>query len=709
MTTWADIKKLAADLQRAQLVVGAKKLSERNCIELVHKLATANVIDLVFTTDGKEYVTKKHLVTEIRNECLARGGHTPIGDIAAALRVEFGQIEAQIGDTVADDEFFVCSGEVFSRRYIRELCAEVNSKLQELGSLSLQHLTKTMQIPTEVIHNHILPNVGSTIDANQSGDTLYASAYLRSQRNTLRAVLSAITRVTPLPRIQQSLNVSPSLFSSLWNELQDVNAVPGRIIGNKNSANALYVPNVHDRMVRQCTVKNFHENRIVNFDALKKMFVVNQHDHLKQVFPDLNQLVIFQNFAISRELWEEVEQAISDEMAKTDYCNLANVLPPTAPFEDADIKVAGQLLVKKHMDWKITETGLCYDKCIIKKIVNELDDFIAEKAQIVAFDYVRQLRHKPKKTTDDDDCGTKATRKKKGGKQSKQVDEPKEHSVSVTIPIDEVQKEIKVRCKLPEDLVDAIGDEVMRHVHITSHRKVEAALLNIHQHEHEIEQYVLKTLHENRIIDFGVLKKMLVPDPPAYLVESLHNRDLVILWNCAVSSELWGEVEKTVANEVAKADYCNLVHVMPSAVPFEDVDIKVAGQMLLKKHTDWGITEGGLCYDIRKIVNGLDGFIAEKAEAMAPDYVKQLRQKSETDSKKAADDDNWDTNAEKKKKGKKQKGGKQPKPVEKVLKSRYNLPEETTDAIGDDIKRHVDIIFRQKVEADMLGIVCSAL
>jgi hypothetical protein len=38
MSDWEEIRRLAADFQRAQLAGSAQKLSERNCIEIVAKL-----------------------------------------------------------------------------------------------------------------------------------------------------------------------------------------------------------------------------------------------------------------------------------------------------------------------------------------------------------------------------------------------------------------------------------------------------------------------------------------------------------------------------------------------------------------------------------------------------------------------------------------------------------------------------------------------
>ncbi|TMS38234.1 hypothetical protein L596_005003 [Steinernema carpocapsae] len=518
MTTWSDIKKLAADLQRVQLSEGAKKLSENNCIEVVHKLITANMLQLFFTTDGREYVTKKHLLTEIRNESLAHDGRAPIGDIASALRVEFGQIESLIAEIVAEDEdFFVCNGELISREYIRKLCVEVEERLQEAGSLSLQHLTKNMRVPTEVLNHHILPSVGSVIDAVQYGDMLYTSTYLRTQRSALSAILTALTRVTPLSRIQQHLNVSSSLFSSLWDELKELDALPGSIVGNKSSSNALYVPWIHERMVKEYTINVFHETQVIDFSTLKKLFTSDPSAYLKQVFSkeDLKKnLIVFPSCAISTELWQEIEKTVAEEMEKSDYCDISQMVPSNVPFHQGDLDTASQLLLKNSKDWRITDSGLCYDTNIIGKVVADLDEFVADRAELLAPDYVKQMRQQQnqkskadskKNMDEDDDWDTGAGKKKKGGKQkggggkqSKAADQSqsKQQAVSVSIPNAEVEEEMRAKCNLPEELVDEIGDEIRRQVDQLFREKVESALLSLHQSAAQNQKKALQSLQE---------------------------------------------------------------------------------------------------------------------------------------------------------------------------------------------------------------------
>ena len=74
MADWEEIKRLAADFQRAQLSSTAHKLSERNCIEIVQKLISLGLVEVIYTTDGKEYLTPQQLEREIKDELFVHGG-----------------------------------------------------------------------------------------------------------------------------------------------------------------------------------------------------------------------------------------------------------------------------------------------------------------------------------------------------------------------------------------------------------------------------------------------------------------------------------------------------------------------------------------------------------------------------------------------------------------------------------------------------------
>ena len=71
---WAEVRRLAADLQRLQQTSTSHRLTERNCVELVTMLVKRGLLDVLYTRDGKEYVTPSQLEREIRDELIIHGG-----------------------------------------------------------------------------------------------------------------------------------------------------------------------------------------------------------------------------------------------------------------------------------------------------------------------------------------------------------------------------------------------------------------------------------------------------------------------------------------------------------------------------------------------------------------------------------------------------------------------------------------------------------
>jgi hypothetical protein len=62
------------------------RLSERNCVEIITKLIELNLLDVVFTTDGKEYITPQYLIKEIKDELYVSGGE--LSEICLLVKYE---------------------------------------------------------------------------------------------------------------------------------------------------------------------------------------------------------------------------------------------------------------------------------------------------------------------------------------------------------------------------------------------------------------------------------------------------------------------------------------------------------------------------------------------------------------------------------------------------------------------------------------------
>lgn len=74
MSDWDAVRQLAADFQKLQSSTGAFYLSEGNCVEVVTKLVDMGLLEVLYTLDGKEYITPQHLEREIKNELISNRG-----------------------------------------------------------------------------------------------------------------------------------------------------------------------------------------------------------------------------------------------------------------------------------------------------------------------------------------------------------------------------------------------------------------------------------------------------------------------------------------------------------------------------------------------------------------------------------------------------------------------------------------------------------
>lgn len=65
---------VGSNISRTLKLLVSRRLSERNCIEIVNKLISQKQLDVVHTLDGKEYITPAQISKEMKEELHVRGG-----------------------------------------------------------------------------------------------------------------------------------------------------------------------------------------------------------------------------------------------------------------------------------------------------------------------------------------------------------------------------------------------------------------------------------------------------------------------------------------------------------------------------------------------------------------------------------------------------------------------------------------------------------
>lgn len=64
---------------------------------------------MIFTVDGKEYITRRHLLTQIAFECDGSGGRIPIVDIASNLRIDLHAAKEGIEQLLTESDRYLVS------------------------------------------------------------------------------------------------------------------------------------------------------------------------------------------------------------------------------------------------------------------------------------------------------------------------------------------------------------------------------------------------------------------------------------------------------------------------------------------------------------------------------------------------------------------------------------------------------------------------
>lgn len=97
------------------------RLSERNCVELIGLLVKEGLLNVIYTTDGKDIITEQRLIREMLDEiygnggrlffsdeisvilCFSFSGRINIVDLAQHLKIDLTYIEGKVGDVCKED------------------------------------------------------------------------------------------------------------------------------------------------------------------------------------------------------------------------------------------------------------------------------------------------------------------------------------------------------------------------------------------------------------------------------------------------------------------------------------------------------------------------------------------------------------------------------------------------------------------------------
>lgn len=262
----ATVAKVNNFLSRlTNLVIFYNRLSETNCIEVVNLLVEQGLINVIYTVDGKEYITPQHLRREVDDELFVRGGRVSLVELAKTLNVDLSRIN-DIADEMAkaDANIHFTLGQLMTEAYVQHIAAEINDSLAQRGEISVFELASShFDLPTEfLLHNVMEKYLGTIIQARQDQEDsskFFTPKYIGRCKARLRGALEGLTMPTSVSTFFQNIGAQDAMYHHLMTEIG-----PNGVITSRQKG-ALYVPAVYTK-TQVCRPKDIRKlNDLMHF------------------------------------------------------------------------------------------------------------------------------------------------------------------------------------------------------------------------------------------------------------------------------------------------------------------------------------------------------------------------------------------------------------------------------------------------------------
>ncbi|XP_053694057.1 E3 UFM1-protein ligase 1 homolog [Sabethes cyaneus] len=362
---WDEIKRLAADLQKAQLSTSMQRLSERNCVEVISLLISKGLLEVIFTTDGKEYLTHAHLKQEIKDEMFIQGGRVNLVDLAKTLSVDFDKVQRMAEQVIAEDRSIkFILGQLFDEVYLQRVSLEINEKLSQTGEIDVADLTTQYDLPADFILNSImLKYLNKTIMGKQdssNANIFFTQSFISRNKAKIRGALAAITKPTPVSAILAQSGIPDKLFYLLINEATALGTVTSK------SPAALYIPHLFTKMQVEWVQNFYRQNGYLEYDSVARLGVTDVKSFIVNQLPN-EKITYLKKCCIGDKLIEQVTALFDECIATNSYLDISTILPSIMSEDDIE-----QLLTKVISPTKLKQTLTFGSTILTNKFIDDI-------------------------------------------------------------------------------------------------------------------------------------------------------------------------------------------------------------------------------------------------------------------------------------------------------------------------------------------------
>lgn len=430
-----SLEELQAQFKQIQQEGATHRLSERNCVELIMKLINLNMIHVIFSSNGREYITPKQLEVEIQDEILQHRGRINVVELQPLLNVDMAHIEKKVNDLVKKDRRLqLVEGELISNYYLDNIAEEINESLQEVGELTFSDLAVRFGLSADFLERVIEQRLGSVIHGKMEGSTLYTNAFVERQSSLIRGIFSAITQPTVVGPLISQFKLHDRLFYSVVEELIQNGQVNGTLQGH--SERAFYIPTVFSQ-ARQLWVDSFYQNNnFIEYSALERLQYNKPRQILEQRFPDG---LALHRVYVSPAVISQLDGVANDTIVNASWVDCSPFVPST--LDDKDIlalleKTPSIIQQGKSKNAVVLEGHYVVSIAFLERCLKLYDQSMREKAE------KGMLEPPPQKDKDEEETPQESKGKKAN------------RTVTKKAPVKSEKKPQQGQSKLEENMVE---------------------------------------------------------------------------------------------------------------------------------------------------------------------------------------------------------------------------------------------------------------
>eukprot|EP00890_Picochlorum_soloecismus_P002965 jgi/Picsp_1/366/NSC_00364-R1_e3 ufm1-protein ligase 1-like protein len=330
-----SIDDLLSGLEAVQKKKSSVTLSERNTVELIIKLRELRYLgnDLLYTTSGREYITRDKLKEELYETLNEHGGRLSLVDLPTLMGMDLGHCQTA-ADSLAKEkcnEVSVMHGEMFSSVYFDDLMSEIDENLQVSGVLALGDVARSKGLTMEMVTSKVTGNVGTTVHGKLDGGILYTESFIERVKSQLRGALRGATVPLVLSSLKKDLELDAlptvgAFLPTLTEELVRDSKLAGKIVSGS------WIPDVYESGQQEAVKAFYSQNHYLSIPYMNKHGIDRPEEYIKRLDPD--SIMLESGFASSN-IVHPIIASLEESVQAGTWADVQDLVPAALTQADA--------------------------------------------------------------------------------------------------------------------------------------------------------------------------------------------------------------------------------------------------------------------------------------------------------------------------------------------------------------------------------------